>query len=326
MKIKTNAHGIVPAAVIFGTVILASCTLLLCRSVAAQSTAEVAVTVALLEGPAADRLGNVYFSDVLNQRIMKLARDGKLSVYRERSNISVGLLFDPQGRLIACEGGAFEGSGVKLKGTPRVTRTNIETGAVEVLADGFGGKPLIAPNDLTIDGKGRVYFTDMEGAAVYRIDEPGRIARILTSPEVGSPNGIQISPDDRTLYLVESGRGASERREIRAFDLVPDGSVRNPRTFYKFYPGRSADGISVDVEGNIYASAGMNKLRGTSETLDVKTAVYVISPLGRLLNFIPIPQDTITNNTFGGADMKTLYVTSGPTLFKIQTTISGLRR
>ena len=317
-----RANIALAACALFST----SFTSLSCVSANARSQVEVAATVALLEGPAADRLGNVYFSDVLNQRIMKLGADGRLTVYRERSNISVGLLIDPQNRLIACEGGGFEGSGVKLEGTPRVTRTTIETGAIEVLADSFGGKPLNAPNDVTIDGKGRIYFTDMEGAAVYRIDGPRKIARILTSPEVGSPNGIQISPDDRTLYLVESGRGAADRREIRAFDLLPDGSVRNPRTFYNFYPGRSADGISVDVDGNVYASAGMNKLRGTSETLAIKTGVYVISPAGRLLNLIPIPQDTITNNAFGGADMKTLYVTSGATLYKVRTAVSGLPR
>jgi gluconolactonase len=305
---------------------LASFTSLFCLSAYSQSQIEVATTVAFLEGPASDGIGNVYFSDILNQRILKLDSDGMLSVYRERSNVAVGLVIDPQGRLIACEGGNFERSGVKLTGTPRVTRTTIKTGAIEVLTDGFKGKPLVGPNDVTIDGKGRLYFTDMGGAAVYRIDGPGKVVRILAAPDVGTPNGIQVSPDDRTLYLVESGQGPRDRREIRAFDLLPDGSVRNPRTLYNFFPGRSADGISIDVDGNLYASAGMNKLRGTSETLDTKTGVYVISPAGRLLKFIPIPEDLITNNTFGGADMKTLYVTSGPTLYKVRTAVAGLPR
>lgn len=304
---------------------LAGFALLSCVGINAQSPVEVAATIALLEGPTVDRRGNVYFSDVTTKRIIKLGSDGKLSVFRERSNNSVGLLVDSQNRLIACEGGAEDSDGKTII-PPRITRTDLETGTVEVLADNFDGKPLVAPNDLTIDGKGRIYFTDMEGAAVYRIDVPGKIARILNAPDVDTPNGIQISPDDRTLYLAESGRGAADRREIRAFDLLPDVSVRNPRTFYKFYPGRSADCISVDVEGNIYASAGISKLRGTSETLAVKTGVYVISPAGRLLNFISIPQDLITNNAFGGAEMKTLYITAGPTLYKVQTAVSGLPR
>lgn len=287
---------------------------------------EVATTAALLEGPASDRLGDVYFSDLANQRIWKLGADGVRSVYRERSNVAIGLLVDPQGRLIACEGGNFDGPGFKWTGTPRVTRTTLDTGEIEILADSFEGKPLVRPNDVTIDSMGRLYFTDMEDASVYRIDGPGKVARILAAPDVASPNGIQVSPDDRTLYLVESGQGPSDRREIRGFDLLPDGSVRNPRTHYDFFPGRSADGMSIDVDGNLYASAGMNHLRGTSETLAAKTGVYVISPAGRLLNLIPIPEDVITNNAFGGADMKTLYVTAGKTLYKVRTAVAGLPR
>ncbi|MFN8062715.1 MAG: SMP-30/gluconolactonase/LRE family protein [Vicinamibacterales bacterium] len=281
---------------------------------------------AFLDGPTSDRAGNIYFSDIVNQRILKLSAAGSLSVFRENSNVANGLLIDPQGRLIACEGADFERPGLRLHGKPQVTRTNLETGAVEVLADSYGGRPLVGPNDVTIDGKGRLYFTELYGAGVYRIDAPGKIARILEPPTVRSPNGIRISPDDGTLYLVESGRGANDPREIRAFDLSPDGTVSNPRTLYNFFPGRSADGMSIDVDGNLYASAGMSELRGTSETLDTKTGVYVISPAGRLLRFIPIPEDLISNNGFGGPDMKTLFVTSGKTLFKVKTEVAGMSR
>lgn len=292
----------------------------------AQTRVDVAAVAAFLEGPTSDRAGNVYFSDIVNQRILKLNAAGAVSVFRVDSNVANGLLIDPQGRLIACEGADFERPGFKLRGIPRVTRTNLETGAVEVLADSYGGKPLVGPNDVTIDGKGRLYFTELYGAAVYRVDGPNKVVRILESPAVRSPNGIQISPDDRTLYLVESGRGANDPREIRAFDLSPDGTVGNPRTLYDFFPGRSADGMSIDIEGNLYASAGMSELRGTSETLDTKTGVYVISPAGRLLRFIPIPEDLISNNGFGGPDMKTLFVTSGKTLFKVKTDVAGMPR
>lgn len=292
----------------------------------AQTQVQVAAMTSFLEGPASDRAGNVYFSDIVNQRILKLSATGQLSVFRENSNVANGLLVDPQGRLVACEGADFERPGIKLRGMPRITRTNLETGAVEVLADSYAGKPLVGPNDVTIDGKGRLYFTELYGASVYRIDAPGKLVRILEAPAVRSPNGIQISPDDRTLYLVESGRGATDRREIRAFDLLPDGSVGNPRTLYNFFPGRSADGMSIDVEGNLYASAGINELRGTSETLDTKTGVYVISPVGRLVRFIPISEDLISNNGFGGPDMKTLFITAGKTLFKVRTEVAGLPR
>ena len=113
---------------------------------------------------------------------------------------------------------------------------------------------------------------------------------------------------------------------IRAYDLRSDGTVANMRVHYNFYPGRSADGMSIDTQGNLYASAGMNQLRGTSETLETKTGIYVISPEGKLLKFIPIPEDFITNNAFGGSDMKTLYVTAGKTLYKVRTEIAGLPR
>ena len=293
---------------------------------AAAQQPETAATVAFTEGPASDREGNVYFTEIINQRIMKLGKDGVLTTYREHSNVANGLLIDPQGRLIACEGAEFERPGVKVKGKPQVTRTDLKTGKVEVLADQVDGKPLIGPNDVTIDGKGRLYFTDLPGGAVYRIDAPGKVARILAAPDVQRPNGIQVSPDDRKLYLIEANGAQGGARMIRSYDLQADGTVRNMKVHYNFYPGRSADGMSIDTQGNLYASAGMNQLRGTSETLDNKTGVYVISPEGKLLKFIPIPEDFITNNAFGGPDMKTLYVTAGKTLYKVRTEIAGLPR
>jgi gluconolactonase len=293
---------------------------------AAGQEPEVATTVAFTEGPAVDREGNVYFTDIINQRIMKLSVEGVLSTYREGSNAANGLLIDPQGRLIACEGAAFERPGVRVRGTPRVTRTDLTTGKVEVLAERYEGQPLIGPNDVTLDSKGRLYFTELNGAAVYRIDAPGKLVRILAAPEIQRPNGIQVSPDDRKLYLIESNQAQGGARLIRSYDLQPDGTVSNMRVLYDFSPGRGADGMSIDTQGNLYASAGMNQLRGTSETLDNKAGVYVISPEGKLLKFIPIPEDFITNNAFGGPDMKTLYVTAGKTLYKVRTDIAGLPR
>lgn len=291
-----------------------------------QPQVEVATTVAFTEGPTAAADGSVYFTDIITQRILKLGADGVLSVYRERSNAANGLLIDAQGRLIACEGAEFSRPGVVVTGIPRVTRTDLRTGVVEILADTFEGKPLVGPNDVTIDSKGRLYFTELNGAAVYRIDAPGTVARILAAPDVQRPNGIQISPDDRTLYLVEANGAEGGARLIRRYDLQPDGTVRNMRVHYDFSPGRSADGMSIDSQGNLYASAGMNQLRGTAETLATKTGVYVISPQGTLLRFIPIAEDYITNNAFGGPDMRTLYVTAGKTLYKVRTDVPGLPR
>ncbi|MEJ7607814.1 MAG: SMP-30/gluconolactonase/LRE family protein [Bryobacteraceae bacterium] len=249
---------------------------------------------------------------------MKLSPKGVLSTFRENSNAANGLIFDQRWRLVACEGSR-----------PRVTRTDLETSLVETLADSFEGRPLNAPNDVTMDGKDRLYFTDPSNigkSSVYRIDTNGKLSRILTAPAVQWPNGIVISPDDKTLYLVEANKAEKGARMIRAFDLEPDGSVSNMRVHYNFYPGRSADGMAIDSQGNIYAAAGLHRRRGTSETLDTKCGVHVISPAGKLLRFIPIPEDTITNCAFGGEDMKTLYVTAGKTLFKVRTDIAGTRR
>jgi len=291
---------------------------------AAAQEVEVATEVAALEGPTSDRDGNIYFSNMVAQRIMKLGKDGKLSTYRENTDTN-GLVIDPQGRLIACERG----------GKPRITRTDLRTGKLEILADNYQGMPFGSPNDVTIDGKGRLYFTDSPAAAVYRIDTSGKLSRILAKPDIQRPNGIQISPDDKTLYVIESGPAPSGPRMIRAFDLLPDGTARNGRIHFNF-PGRSADGMSVDVQGNLYVSAGLNYLAPpgalpaarvwTADALKTKAGVYVISPAGKLLKFIPIPEDVITNNAFGGPDMKTLYVTSGRTVFKIRTEIAGLPR
>ena len=290
---------------------------------------EIATQLSMTEGPTVDRAGNVYFTEIMTQRIMKFSTDGVLSIYRERSNAANGLLIDPQGRLISCEGSTSataQRNGVVVKGIPRVTRTDLRTGKVEVLADKYNGKPLVGPNDVTIDSKGRLYFTDFGAPAVYRIDAPGKLVRILAAPDVQKPNGIQISPDDKILYVVEANGAEGGARMIRAYDLLPDGTARNMRVLYNFYPGRSADGMSIDTQGNLYASAGMHRTRNTSETLDTKTGVYVISPEGKLLRFIPVPEDYITNNAFGGPDMKTLYVTAGKTLYKIRTDIPGLPR
>jgi gluconolactonase len=311
-------HLLAPVLVVFAGIAV--------PAAAAAQDVEVATTIAFTEGPTVAADGSVYFTDIINQRIMKLGADGVLSVYRERSNAANGLLIDPQGRLIACEGAEFSRPGVSVRGTPRVTRTDLKTGAIEVLAEAYEGKPLVGPNDVTIDTKGRLYFTELNGGAVYRIDAPGKLTRILAAPEIQRPNGIQISPDDRTLYLIEANGAKGGARLIRRYDLQPDGSVRNMRVHYDFSPGRSGDGMSIDSQGNLYVAAGMNQLRGTSETLANKTGVYVISPAGTLLKFIPIAEDYITNTAFGGSDMRTLYVTAGKTLYKLRTDIAGLPR
>jgi len=276
------------------------------------------------EGPAVDRSGNVYFTNVPMEQILRWDPRGKqLTVFREKSRKANGLLFDAQNRLLACEGGAG-----------RVTRTDITSGKREVLADTYNGFPFAAPNDLVLDQRGRLYFTSRPGVedpqkgnpnAVYRLDPDGRVTQLLRWPQVHMPNGIVISPDDKTLYLIEAHPDAKHNRNILAFDLHPDGSLSNRRVLIDFYPGRSGDGMCIDSQGNLYVAAGLHKTRKTSETLDTRPGIHVIAPDGRLLAFRETPEDTITNCSFGGPDGKTLYVTCQTYLLSIRTTIPGLR-
>ena len=274
------------------------------------------------EGPAGDGDGNVLFTNVPVSKILKWdAQTRKLSTFRTASNETNGLYFAPDGSLLACEGS-----------TRRVTRTNVKTGQIEILADKFGGKLLAKPNDLCLDGKGRVYFSsrtaseDVAGEntkAVYRIDPDGKVDQILAWPDVHMPNGLVTSPDNSKLYVIEAHPDANRHRDIRVYDLREDGSVANGRVLIDFYPGRSGDGMCIDEEGNLYVAAGLHKPRSTSETLDTKPGIHVISPAGKLLAFRETPEDTVTNCAFGGKDLKTLFVTCGTKLLAIRTTIAG---
>jgi gluconolactonase len=272
------------------------------------------------EGPCCDRSGNVYFTNAEASKILKW--DGReLSVFRADKNAANGLLFDRQGRLVACEGDAG-----------RVTRTDMKTGQITVLVDQYDGRRLGLPNDLSFDLQGRIYFTsrlpntDPDQArtnAVYRIDPDGKVDRLLQAPTIHMPNGIVTSPDDTTLYVVESDSRADRHRCILAFDLHSDGQVSHPRTLIDFYPGRSGDGMAIDEQGNLYVAAGLHKTRGTSETLDTRPGIHVVSPAGKLLAFVETPEDTITNCRFGGPDLKTLYVTCGSLLLSLTSRIPG---
>ena len=283
---------------------------------------QVAATVTFLEGPTTDADGNVFFTDLNGGRILKLSATdgGRVTTFREPSNRANGLLIDPQGRLLACE------SGDRAQIPPRVTRTDMQTGQIEVLADNYQGQRFNGPNDITFDGKGRLYFTDLAGGAVYRIDPDKTLTRILARPEIDRPNGLAISPDDRTFYLIEANQNEGGPRMIRAYDLTPDGKVANMRVFHTFYPGRSGDGMCIDSQGSLYVAAGLNRTRGTSETLATKAGIHVFSSSGRLLDFFPVYEDSVTNCAFGGPDLKTLYVTAGKLLLKMQTTVAGTRR
>jgi len=274
------------------------------------------------EGPAVNRVGEVYFTNIRMNKILKwdpLAK--RLSVLSSSSNASNGLRFLMNGDLLACEGASG-----------RVVRVDVGSGEKTIIADRFKGKSLQAPNDLDYDSKGRVYFSSRTGRldpdqdnkrSVFRVDPGGQIHQLLTEPQVQMPNGVVVSPDDKTLYVIETNAKENGNRKILAFDLRADGSIGNLRTVIDFYPGRSGDGMCIDAEGNLYVAAGLHQLRNSLETLDTRPGIHVISPGGELLAYRRTPEDTVTNCTFGGEDLKTLYVTGGSYLMSASTNIPG---
>jgi gluconolactonase len=158
---------------------------------------------------------------------------------------------------------------------------------------------------------------------VYRIDPDGSVTRVLTQPEIQRPNGIAISPDERTLYLVDSCPVMGGNRKIWAFDLAESGALSRQRQVYDFAPGRGGDGMAVDSLGNLYVAAGISVARGPHETTAIVPGIYIISPSGELLDRILIPEDVLTNVTFGGDDLRTIYITAGKTLFTTRVETPG---
>jgi gluconolactonase len=263
-----------------------------------------------------------------NGHINRLSPDGKSSVYRKDAGTN-GLLFDREGNLLACE--------PKLR---RVTRTAPD-GKVTVLADKYDGKRFNQPNDLTIDTKGRIYFSDpcygdrsqlemtdktgkiVEG--VYRIDPDGKVTRVI-GREVERANGVLVSIADQRLFVADNNNTKGGARKLYRFDLR-DGSVdrRSQKLIYDWGEGRGPDGLKQDIRGRLYVAAGLNKPNPPAEPAeDKKGGIYVFDPFGRLIDFLPVPTDEVTNCAFGGDDRKTLYITGGGVLYSIRTTTPGL--
>jgi gluconolactonase len=267
------------------------------------------------EGPAWDGPA-LLFTHIQQSRIMKYdPKTGSVTVLRENTNCANGLNFDRAGRLYGCEGGATVDA-------RRVVRYD-GPASVTVLADRFEGKRLNIPNDLAIDPEGRVWFTDpyYEGAAgpwsndcgpkeldhdsVYRLDpKPGgswAITRVTF--DTTRPNGLLFSRDYKTLYVAQSGRRPDEKRQLRAYPVLPDLTLGEARVLHDFGEHRGIDGMCLDEGGDIVATAGW-ELGGPGPM------IYVFAPSGKVIEQHPVPTTRPTNCTFGGPELRTLYVTT----------------
>jgi sugar lactone lactonase YvrE len=279
------------------------------------------------EGPAWDPKLGVLSSG--GGHIYQLDRAGKSHVFVKNAGTN-GLLFDAQGRLLACE-----------PVQRRVTRLDRD-GKLTVLTDRYQDKRYNQPNDLTADSKGRIYFSDprygsREGMeirdeqgrtveGVYRIDPDNTVTRVI-GREVERANGVLVSADDRNLFVADNNNDTlGGARKLWRFDLRPDGTVdlKSQRLLYDWGKGRGPDGVKQDAKGRLYVAGGLNKPNPPAEPADdVKGGIYVLSPEGKLLTFLAVPRDEVTNCAFGGDDLQTLYITGGGTLYSIRTTTPG---
>jgi gluconolactonase len=270
-----------------------------------------------LEGPVwfADR-NCLLFSDVPNDRVLRWTESGGVSGFRQPSDFENGHTRDREGRLISCSHRAR-----------CLTRTELD-GEITVLANRFEGKCLNSPNDVVVKSDGTIWFTDppygiqtdYEGgkqtaelpASVYRLD-PASGALGVVADDFDGPNGLCFSPDERRLYITESGQqfASDPARHIRVFDVTGNGAcLTNGRIFHKVQPG-FADGLRCDEEGNIWSSAA--------------DGVHCIDPSGVLLGKIKVPY-TVSNLTFGGRNRSRLFLCASHTLYAIYTNCRGAQR
>jgi gluconolactonase len=267
------------------------------------------------EGPAWDGTG-LLFTRIQQSRIMRYdPATNAVSVWRENTNCANGMTFDAEGRLYACEGG-------ETPDARRVVRYESD-GSVTVLADSFEGKRLNIPNDIVVDPEGSIWFTDpfYESAAgpwsadrsekdldhdsVYRLDPrpDGSYSINRVTFDTTRPNGLLFSLDYKTLYVAQSGREKTEFRQLRAYPIKADKSLGTPEILHDFGENRGIDGMRLDTEGNIIATAGW-ELGGPGPL------IYVFSPSGEVIETHPVPCTRPTNCAFGGDDLTTLYVTT----------------
>ncbi len=255
------------------------------------------------EGPALSPDGAIFFNDIPNNRTHRYdPATGEVTVAREDTGAANGLAFDAQGALLACEGGN------------RVVTRQMPMSNIETIASDCDGKKLNSPNDLDIDQKGGVYFTDPRYGKKDDVEQPtegvyylpagggAKVVRVIDS--LKKPNGISLSKDGKTLYIADNGDGS-----LHAFDVnAADGTVSNGRLLSAEAP--VCDGMCVDALGNLYVT--------TSEGVKVFTAD------GKHLGTIVVPLAP-ANCAFGAKGTKTLYITARGGFFKVKMAVDGIK-
>ena len=261
---------------------------------------------AFTEGPVPTNDGGLYFSDLLtSDRIHRLAPNGAITVLREQTNGANGLAVNRNGDVFAVE-----------SGSKRVSK--FANGKVTTVTEGSSDKPLLAPNDLILDSKGGIYFTDpgprpvVAGRIVYVYYlPPGATHPIVLDDRIARPNGIMLTTNGKTL-IVDDTVGET----IFAYGVQPDGTVRNKRPFAKLHDipageNSGADGMALDRDDRVYVAA--------------LTGVQVFDKTGQYLGTIPIPRQP-SNVAFSGPDKKTLYITAREGLYRLRMLSQGPNR
>jgi gluconolactonase len=256
------------------------------------------------EGPAADMQGNLFFSDVSANKIYKMNTDGKISVFFEPSGHANGLMFEDKDKLVVCQ---MDG---------RLISINTGTKKVMVLTDKYNGTRYNAPNDLVLDKTGGVYFTDplfnapqplpQQKEAVYYRSTDGKVTRLLDN--LKAPNGVILSPDEKTLYVIPT-----MQKDMWAYPVTSPGKLGEGRIFCELSQAKGkdnsgGDGVTIDSKGNLYITSDLG--------------IQVFNVEGKLLGIIEFPEQP-ANVTFGGPEMRTLYVTARTSLYSVEMEIKG---